>query len=46
MSKPVPLMLNCLLPEAFLSSLIIRFGQDLGAHRHSLRNRTSAVSSM
>ena len=46
MSKSVPLMLNCLLSEAFLSSLIVRFGQDLAAHRHSLRNRTSAVSSM
>ena len=46
MSKSVPLMLNCLLLEAFLLSLIIRFGQDLAARRHSLRNRTSAVSSM
>jgi hypothetical protein len=46
MSNSVPSMFNCLLLGILSSHSIVRFGQDLVARRHSLRDRMNAVTSI
>ena len=45
-SNSIPSMFNCLLLGILSSHSIVRFGQDLVARRHSLRDRMNAVTSI